>query len=78
MEDQEDFIKSELEERQPWHQINTTAGAYCIACGRGISIGESAWWNHETIDVACEPDGKQLHDEAQEEIMEEILMEILL
>lgn len=55
------------EDEITWHEIATTAGAYCIVCRRGITIGEDAWWNHESRDVACSIDGESLY---REELME--------
>ena len=51
------------EDEITWHEIATTAGAYCIVCRRGIRIGEDAWWNHESRDVACSNDGESLYRE---------------
>ena len=51
------------EDEITWHEIATTAGAYCIVCRRGIMIGEDAWWNHESRDVACSIDGEDLYRE---------------
>lgn len=61
-----DSDNEEEEEENPWHEISTTAGAYCIVCRRGIRIGEDAWWNHENRDVACYMDGRDLFEEEQQ------------
>ena len=54
----------------PWNEIITEYGAYCVECRRGISVGEAAWWNYETRDVACDPDGFELWKDAMEKILE--------
>ena len=75
--DNDEEEEKEEEEQNPWHEISTTAGAYCIVCRRGIGIGEDAWWNHENRDVACSVDGRDLFEEEQRKKRNKKIMDFL-
>ena len=74
----DDDDNDDEEDVNPWHEISTIAGAYCIVCRRGICIGEDAWWNHESRDVACSFDGSDLFEDEQMKIMMKKAMKIMM